>query len=53
MSGHIHTDFYTLVLTAFGVFLVAHTVRVLAGQAAKVPALKQAGTSVGAFFTLG
>ena len=53
MSGHIHTDFYTIALTSIGVFLFAHVMRVLAAQATKVDALKPAGTAVGAFFTVG
>lgn len=52
MSGHIHTDFYSIALTAVGVFLFAHAMRVLAAQATKASALKPAGTAVGAFFTL-
>lgn len=53
MSGHIHTDFYTIALTSLGVFLFAHAMRVLAAQATKIQGLKPAATSVGAFFTLG
>ena len=53
MSGHIHTDFYSIALTAVGVFLFAHVIRVVAAQVSKVDSLKPAATSVGAFFTLG
>ncbi len=52
MSGHIHTDFYTLFWTTLGVFLAAHVFRVLSASASQIPALHGPATSVGAFFTL-
>lgn len=51
MRAHIHTDAVSLMVTAFAVFLVAHTMRVagayLAGH--NMPGL---GTALGGYFTL-
>lgn len=53
MRGHIHTDFLSLTLTAVGVFLVAHVIRVVAAQASQVQAIEGPAKAVGGFFTLG
>lgn len=52
MSGHIHTDLYSIFIGAVGVFLVAHVMRVVSAQASKIGPMKGPATSVGAFFTL-
>jgi hypothetical protein len=52
VNGHIHTDAFTLLITAVGVFLVAHVMQVGAGYIGKSsnPMLSSVGLGIGAFF---